>query len=270
MVITNNDITQKTYKKLSIQVSLSGLSFCVFDLLSNKVTNTMSIHFEKNKVIEEQLWRTFVDYPILTKSFDEVMVIHDNNLNTFVPTSLFDVHFLASYLQYNTKVFETDFFTHDVIFLYEMNNVYVPFVNINNFLLDQYETFEYQNANSILVKQLLDLSKNKEEKQVFVHLQKEHFEIVVVKNQQLLLFNSFQYRTPEDFIYFILFTCEQLQLNPETISVQIFGNCSEEDAFFKIAYQYIRNCTLLDVSNKASILDVSSAELRNHFILYHS
>lgn len=270
MVITNNDITQKTYKKLSIQVSLSGLSFCVFDLLSNKVIHTKSIHFEKNKVIEEQLWRTFVDYTILTKSFDEVMVIHDNNLNTFVPTSLFDVHFLASYLQYNTKVFETDFFTHDVIFPYEMNNVHVPFVNINNFLLDQYETFEYQNANSILVRQLLDLSKNKEDKQVFVHLQKEHFEIVVVKNQQLILFNSFQYNTPEDFIYFILFTCEQLQLNPETISVQILGNCVEEDPFFKIAYQYIRNCTFLDVSNKASILDVSSVELRNHFILYHS
>ena len=230
----------------------------------------MSILFEKNKVIEEQLWRTFVDYPILTKSFDEVMVIHDNNLNSFVPTSLFDVHFLASYLQYNTKVFETDFFTHDVIFPYEMNNVYVPFVNINNFLLDQYETFEYQNSNSILVKQLLDLSKNKEEKQVFVHLQKEHFEIVVVKNQQLLLFNSFQYNTPEDFIYFILFTCEQLQLNPETISVQLFGNCTEEDAFYKIAFKYIRNCSLLDVSNKASMLDVSSSELRNHFILYHS
>ena len=44
----------------------------------------------------------------------------------------------------------------------------------------------------------------------------------------------------------------------------------EEDAFYKIAFKYIRNCTLLDVSNKASILDVSSAELRNHFILYHS
>lgn len=270
MVVTNNDITQKTYKKLSIQVSLSGLSFCVFDLLSNTIINTMSITFEKTKVIEEQLWRTFVDYPILTKSFDEVMVIHDNNLNTFVPSSLFDPHFIASYLQYNTKVFETDFFTHDIIFPYEMNNVYVPFVNINNFLLDQYDTFEYQNANSILVKQLLNLSKNKEEKQVFVHLQQAHFEIVVVKNQQLLLFNSFQYQTAEDFIYYVLFTCEQLQLNPEIISVQLLGNCTEEDPFFKIVYKYIRNCQLLDVSNKAAILNVSAAELRKHFILYHS
>ncbi len=270
MVITNNDITQKTYKKLSIQVSLSGLSFCVFDLLTNNVVNTISIDFEKNKVIEEQLWKTFIDYPILTKSFDQIMVIHENNMNAFVPTSLFDVNFLASYLQYNTKVFETDFFTHDVIFPYEMNNVYVPFVNINNFLLDQFETFEYQNSNSILVKQLLDLSKNKDEKQVFIHIQNEHFEIIVVKNQQLVLFNSFQYHTPEDFIYFILFTCEQLQLNPETISVQLLGNCSEEDVLYNIAYKYIRNCTLLDVSSKASKLAVSSPELRNHFILYHS
>ena len=270
MVITNNDITQKTYKKLSIQVSLSGLSFCVFDLISNKVLTTTSILFEKNKVVEEQLWRTFVDNPALTKAYDEVMVIHDNNLNALVPTSLFDANFLASYLQYNTKVFETDFFTYDAIFPYEINNIYVPFVNINNFLLDQYESFEYQNSNSILVKQLLDLSKNKEEKQLFIHLQKEHFEIIVVKNQQLILFNSFQYKTPEDFIYYILFTCEQLQLNPETILVQILGECSENDGYYKIAYKYIRNCTLLDVSSKATNLDILPTDLRKHFILYNS
>jgi len=270
MVITNNDITQKTYKKLSIQVSLNGLSFCVFDLITNKITLTKSINFEKNKVIEEQLWRTFVDHPVLTNSYDEVIVIHDNNLNTFVPNSLFDASYLASYLQYTTKVFETDFFTYDAIFPYEINNVYVPFVNINNFLLDQYQSFEYQNANSILVKQLLDLSINKEEKQVFVHLQKEHFEIIIVKNQELILANSFHYNTPEDFIYYILFTCEQLQLNPETVLVQILGNCNEDDAYFKMAFKYIRNCRLITNTDKALVLDVTPSDLRNHFILYHS
>jgi hypothetical protein len=44
MVITNNDITQKTYKKLSIQVSLNGLSFCVFDTLPIKF-HTAEIDF---------------------------------------------------------------------------------------------------------------------------------------------------------------------------------------------------------------------------------
>ena len=270
MVVTNNDITQKTYKKLSIQVSLSGLSFCVFDLFTNKVLHTAEIAFEKNKVVEEQLWRSFVDNTILTKPYDEIVVLHNNNLNTFVPTSLFDASFLASYLQYNTKVFETDFFTYDTILPYEINNVYVPFVNINNFLLDQYESFEYKNSNSILVKKLLDISKNKDEKQVFVHIQKNTFEIVVVKNQELLLFNSFSYSTPQDFIYYLLFTCEQLQLNPETIAIQILGNCSVEDANYKMAYQYIRNCSLLNVSSLVTTFDASETAIRNHFILYHS
>lgn len=270
MVVTNNDITQKTYKKLSIQVSLSGLSFCVFDLITSKVLQTAAITFEKNKVIEEQLWRSFVNNTILTKPYDEIVVLHNNNLNTFVPTSLFDSNFLASYLQYNTKVFETDFFTFDTILPYEINNVYVPFININNFLLDQYESFEYKNSTSILVKKILDLSKNKDEKQVFVHIQNNTFEIVVVKNQELLLFNSFNYTTPQDFIYYLLFTCEQLQLNPETITVQLLGNISDNDQNFKIAYQYIRNCSLLNVSSMATVFDVNEIAVLNHFILYHS
>ena len=135
MVISSSDITQKTYKKLVIQVALNTFSFCVFDLITNKVLHTQALNLEKNKVIEEQLWRAFVDYPILTKNYDEVVVLHNNNLNAFVPSSLFDPHFLASYLQYNTKVFETDFFAFDEIPNYQMNAVYIPYVNINNFFI---------------------------------------------------------------------------------------------------------------------------------------
>jgi hypothetical protein len=143
-------------------------------------------------------------------------------------------------------------------------------MNINNFLLDQFESFDYKNSNSILVRKCMEFSKNKEEKQVFVHIQKENFEIIVVKNQELLLFNSFQYATPEDFIYFLIFTCEQLQLNPETISVQLMGNCTEGDKLFKMAYKYIRNCSLYNATHLSAGFDVSETEIRKHFILYHS
>ena len=270
MVVSSVDITQKTYKKLVLQVSLNELSFCVIDLITHKVIHTQEILFEKNKVIEEQLWRAFVDFSILTNSYDEVVVLHNNNLNAFVPTSLFDPSFLASYLQYNTKVFETDFFAFDAIVPFEINNVYVPFMNFNNFLLDQFESFDYKNSNSVLVKKIIEISKNVEEKQVFVHIQKEHFEMIVVKNQELLLYNSFQYSTPEDFIYYLLFTCEQLQLNPETINIQLLGNCIESDELFKITYKYIRNCSLYKAAHLSEGFDVSEAEIRKNFILYHS
>jgi hypothetical protein len=270
MVVTSNDITQRNYKKLSIQVSLSGLSFCVFDTITTKILTYNSTTFKPNEVIEGQLWNAFINNTVLSKPYDEITVLHDNNINTFVPKPLFDVNTIASYLQYNVKVFETDFFAFDEIHNYEINNVYVPFVNINNFLLDQFESFEYKNKNSILVQKVLDQSKNIDEKHVFVHFQENSFEIVVVKNQQLLLFNSFEYKTPEDFIYYILFTFEQLQLNPEIVPITLFGAISKEDSFYKIAYKFIRNCDLLEVSNQSKIHDVSAKDMLHHFILFNS
>lgn len=270
MVVTNNDITQKNYKKLSIQVSLSGLSFCVLDLLSNTVQTVHSVVFLKNSIIEEALWKVFIDFPILTQNYDEVIVLHDNNLNTFVPNSLFDEKYLGSYLQYNVKVFETDLFGFDVLASHEMNNVFVPYVNVNNFLLDQYSTFNYKHKNSVLVERLLNLNNSSQEKEVYVHFQSNYFEIIVVKGNKLIFFNSFEYSSPEDFIYYILFTFEQLQLNPESISVKILGTISKDSDYFAIAYKYIRNCTLFDSFILPSTFGKTEEEIRNHFILFHT
>lgn len=270
MVKTINDITQKNYKKLSIQVSLSGLSFCVFDTITDKVLVHNAITFTNQDVIESQLWKAFVNNSVLTKNYDEILVLHDNSLNTFVPTVLFDEVHIASYLQYNVKVFESDYFTNDTLNNYEIENIYVPFVNVNNFLLDQFSSFEYKNTNSILVEKVLDKSKNIDDKTVYVHLQENHFEIIIAKNQQLLFFNSFDHTTKEDFIYYLLFTLEQMQLNPETVSVLLFGKITTDNPLFKTAYQFIRNCSLLDLHNTAQTFGVSIEEASNHFILFNS
>ncbi|OAB26404.1 Protein of unknown function [Flavobacterium fryxellicola] len=273
MLTPNPNITEKVYKKLSIQVSLTGLSFCCFDTLNDTVSSFNDVHFDpfqKGIKIEDLFATAFRDYPELKESYDEILVIHSNNLSTFVPESLFDENFLGSYLQYNTKVFETDFFAFDEIPNYQMNAVYIPYVNINNFFIDQFGTFDYKHANSILVSKLLLASKNKEDKKMFVHINKGHFEIIVIQNQKLLLFNSFDYTTPEDFIYYILFTAEQLNLNPENFLLELIGNITLESDYFQIAYKYIRNVSLIDVEDLRWNNYFSEAENRNHFILFNS
>lgn len=267
------NIAEKKYKKLSIQVSLTGLSFCCFDTLNNTVTSFNEVHFDtfhKATKIEDLFADAFRDHPELNGSYDEILVIHNNNLSTFVPEPLFDENFLGSYLQYNTKVFETDFFAFDEIPNYQMNAVYIPYVNINNFFIDQFGAFDYKHANSILVSKLLIASKNKDEKKMFVHINTGHFEIIVVQNQKLLLFNSFDYNTPEDFLYYILFTAEQLNLNPENFPLELIGNIDTESDYFKIAYKYIRNVSLIDVEDLRWNNYFSEAENRNHFILFNS
>jgi hypothetical protein len=268
---TAQDITEKKYRKLVLLVGTKGFSYSIHDTLSGKVDVVKHIDFSKfpraNRV-EDHYWKAFVDNYDLTRDYDEVLVIHNNNLNTFVPTALFDAEYLGSYLQYNTKVFETDFFDYDEIANSEMNNVYIPYVNINNFLIDQYGPFTYKNANSVLVSRLLELSKNIDSKRVFVHFTHSCFEIVVVQNQKLLLFNSFEYTTKEDFLYYLLFTAEQLNLNPETFRLQLLGEITEDSEYFQMAYKYVRNVSLIDLEQRHE--NLTKAEQLRHFILLQS
>lgn len=273
MSLQNTNITSKNYKKLSIQVSLTGFSFCCFDTLNNVITSFKEIQFEtsnKTAKIEDLFTEAFKNNPELKSTYDEVMVIHNNNLSTFVPTALFDENYLGSYLQYTTKVFETDFFTFDTISNYQMNAVYIPYVNINNFLIDNVGSFDYKHANSILVEKILEGSKNNDEKKMVVNFNPEHFEIIVVQNQKLLLFNSFEYQTPEDFLYYLLFTAEQLSLNPESFQLELLGTINQNDAFYAIAYKYIRHISFLDVSALQQKNSFSTAQNQKHYILFQS
>jgi hypothetical protein len=273
MSLQSLNITSKNYKKLSIQVSLNGLSFCCFDTLNNVITTMKEVQFDtSNKTIkiEELLADVFKNNAELKHRYDEIMVIHTNNLSTFVPSALFDENYLGSYLQYTTKVFETDFFAYDQVSNYQMNSVYIPYININNFLIDNVGSFDYKHANSILVEKILDASRNNDEKKMVVNFNPDHFEVIVVQNQKLLLFNSFEYNTPEDFLYYLLFTAEQLSLNPEAFQLDLLGTISENDPFYAIAYKYIRNISFLDVSTLQEKNNFSTAQNQKHYILFQS
>lgn len=262
----NVNITDKNYKRLILKVGLKGMSYAIFDSLTSKIIHVEAIAFKNHVSTEEELKLAFETNLALTENYDEVTVIHDNNLSTFVPIALFEEELLGSYLQYNTKVFETDLFAFDELPQHQMNTVYVPYVNINNFLLDQFATFDYKHSSTILVSKFLELSKNNEQKQMFVYFSEGRFEIVVVQNQKLLLYNSFDYLTSTDFIYYLLFTAEQLQLNPEIFPLHLLGEITDQDENFKIAYKYVRNTVLHTQFNT----DFSLETVRTHFILFNS
>lgn len=266
----NESITTRNYKKLALQVATTGISFCEFDTLNGQVGNLWHIPFTKGSNIDDELWKTFVHHPELKLTFDETLVLHDNSFNTFVPNALFDENYPGSYLQYSTHVFEGDFFAWDGLKSHDMANVYVPLMNVNNFLIERLGSFDYKNTNSILVEKLLDASVNVEEMQVYLHIQPAHFEIVVAQDQKLLLFNSFEYAAPTDFLYYLLFTLEQLDLNPETVKVWLLGDITQENPLFEAAYTYIRHVALFDTTALAQKWQVTPQEASTHFILLNA
>ncbi len=267
MLINHASITEKSYKQLALLARTDGFSFAIKDLLSNGVTPADHIRFESETSRVTDRYATALErQPWGDERFDQVVLLHQNHYNTLVPEPLFDERFAGNYLQYSTKVFETDTFAWDALPAYGMQQVYIPFDDIALLVQTRFARVTSMHAASVLVPRLLDRTKNNDEKTMFVHVSDRSFEIVVAQNQRLLLYNAFDYRTAEDFLYYILFCAEQLSMNPESLRLEMLGNIREEDPEFELTYRYVRNVALLQPDEA-----VADANLwRTNFILMHA
>ena len=264
MTQKNKDIETNKHTALSIQISLNGLSFCILESTTKTISFLKHIIFSKRLnpfEVLDYLKKTFETEKALHIDFNHVTLLHVNELSTLVPKALFNEESLADYLKFNAKILRSDFITFDDIAINNSVNVYVPYVNINNYIFDKFGKFDYKHFSTVLIERLLDNEKHTESTKMFAHISLTHFELIVIQNGNLLLYNSFSYKTKEDFIYFVLFTIEQLNLNPDTLQLVLLGQVIKNDALYKIAYKYIRH---VNFYNSKDTYHFTTPPITNH------
>ncbi len=233
--------------KLSIHISLNGLSFCIIDLISKEIDFLRTYSLSKNstpKKLLKTLKKGFKENDELRNSFSSVKIIHYNNLSTVVPEPLFDKKNALSYLKFNSKILQNDYIAYDRIFNNECVNVFIPYVNINNYIFKMFDSFVYNHYSSIILEKVKLNEKNTTTPSLYLNININHMEITYFVKNKLVFYNRFDFNTKEDVMYYLLFTIDQLKLNPEEIPVVITGNISEDDDNYKIIYKYIRNVSI--------------------------
>ena len=237
----NKNIIQTT--RMSVQISLTGLSFLVTDANKSPL-HYKKIEFDYPIAAEELQWnleKTIKESPELNQSHEKITVIHASNLYTVVPQSLFDESRASDFLKFNTKILTNDYVGFDTLSELGMVVVYLPFISANNYLFDTFGSFDYYHASTRLLDFILNKDKFETQPRAHLHIQKGYFDCIVVKNGKLELANSYSYKTPEDFIYFVLFCFEQLGLNPNEVETLVSGTIDMESPLYDILYTYIRN-----------------------------
>lgn len=269
----NSNTSLKTIKdnRLSIQFNLDGFSFSIYNLTSQKDVYFREYNFENSQTSPENLLvkveEIFKTDTYLQKDFLSVIVIHQNNLSTLVPNRFFNEEELTTYLNFNIKTLATDFITFDNIDALDSKNIYVPYVNINNYLFHNFGEFEYKHHSTVLIEKLIKSNPFKE-KTMYVNVSKTALDIVVLENNKLLLSNTFSYNSKEDFIYYILFVAEQLNIDANYFPLYFMGQITLKSDTYKTTYTYIKNVFFLESTNTIfNELDIPS---HSNFILLGS
>ena len=102
IIQANNKTEQNKCFILSIQVSLSGLSFCILNTDTNTITFFKHITFEKKLTPSDaldKLIHCFNTEEALQQDFKSVKIIYENELSSLVPKVIFDKDCIADYFR---------------------------------------------------------------------------------------------------------------------------------------------------------------------------
>lgn len=265
----SSNISKTTLNRLSVQISLFGLSFLITNTSTDEVLFFKEEQLDRPHTPEELqlvLDRILKEHHRFKGPFKEVVLVFSTSICTVVPATLFDETKAIEYLKFNSKILASDFVAYDEVSEQDMVVVYIPFVNITNVFFERFGEFKYYHATTLLLENVLSKHPLNATPEVFIHVQGDFVTTMVTLNGRLQLCNTFAYKTPEDFIYYILFCFEQLKLNPDSVSVTVSGNISKDDALYDILYTYVRNVDF-DQTTKVGPFKNNEELPHHHFVL---
>ena len=246
--------TQKTTKidsdinhsSLVIHINESWVIFCLFN--SQKLSSLNKVRFLHNKK-SNFILKTIKKY-IKTFSKEnipsEVKLIYYNKTSTLVPSDLFDPKNSLNYMKYNTSIRIDDIAANDHVLNHEINNVYIPDIDINNFIFKKFKTFDFYHYSTLIIEKITNDFAEKFGKKVFVNVNDGFIDILYFKDKKLEFYNSYDYSSIEDVLFYLLFCFSELKLNPDEIHTVFSGTIDLDSKLYELIYTYVRNVELIE------------------------
>ncbi len=213
--------------KLAVQVASGHVSLAVLDAQETRYLAAQAFRFPEQIPATDlcHRLREIAAAGILSWRFQSVRLFVSNQLYTLVPAPLFNPLHREEYLRFNLSnlpgdaVYSTDRLTGlDAVTIFA-----VP-----RWLKDQLDAIAgdapLHHAISPFIESILNRYKSAgSDTEAFVNIQTGLFDLLILHGHRVSFCNSFTYRTPEDLLYFTMFTLEQLQLTPDQVTVHVMG-----------------------------------------------
>lgn len=258
---TLNQVDTKLDCSISIEIGLFGLGYCIF-------YNQQVIAVEYFDVPLSKLETDIKKNEWLRKEYASSHICSTSSKTTLIPTALYSEKNKGKYLSFNhKKASQLEILTDRIE---EIDSICV--YGISKAEQDIISTFfpksPLSHFSTKYIAYLLNENKNFQGQKILLNITYNQLYVTVIENSSLLFFNIFQYSNEHDCTYYILFICEQLNLNPETIQLELTGDISKNSNTYNLIYTYIRNVGFRKRKQAISPVLVD-LENHTHFPLIH-
>jgi hypothetical protein len=205
------------HTEISIQVSLGGFSFCI-TTPEDGLIRAMRHYAFTDTILQEDILNKTEEVlhkdELLRLPHRKVRVCYLSRKSTIVPGDFGDPNAFKKILEFNQPIDDLDEIHYNEIPSCGANLIFAVPTYVAGLLADRFENICFIKSKS---------GSGSELELISILLNKEFFDIVIIREGKLKLYNSFLYANSTDLLYFILYACRQLDMNVKKTAVLMLG-----------------------------------------------
>lgn len=225
---------------LNLQLSDIGICYVIADIIRNQYIAIKYQQFENPGLdIFENFQNAVKDDVYLNKHYKTVNFYLVNSKYTLVPTEFFDKKHLQEYFKYNQTLNSDEEIHFTNVKAANLYNVFAYPSVLTSFLVNHFPEVRLFHSTLPFTEYLLNLNENSNStmENIGVNFYNSSFDILVMKNQEILLLNNFNFDSEEDAIFYILNIISKLSLDRTSIELILQGNISKQSKI----YSYLKD-----------------------------
>jgi len=227
---------------LSIQVSLDGLSFSVLDPVRNTYVLFRHIKFAKKDKNYVKTQEHLITDPVLNYDYKRVYVLFNTAKATLVPNALFNSDKAEDVISFSMRVKENSHKTvKRKIRLADVWDIYTIPDYLYYLIKSQYRNVLFFQQYIPMIEANLMSGVVDDDPVMYINLQKDIFDVIILKRYELMFCNSFRYVNSAEFTYYTLNVIKQLELDQKKLKVLVSGISLHDGECISLLGRYVRN-----------------------------
>jgi hypothetical protein len=235
---------------LLVQAGIASLSYAIVD--ENRL-----LVLEENIGIDK-LNQPSDEHGILSGNYKQRIIGLPQNGFTFVPASLFKPELAADFARFldikeNEKALSQPLDKENQV-------IYKASETIVNTIAEKFDV-----KNTVLSAKgwiKLTAANNPTNHDLYVNIDNDQVELLNFRDGKLRFYNSFEFKTADELVYFAMFITEELQLHPRNITLVLSGEISPDDENYNRLAKFFGKVEL----NNLTTVDLP-AEIASHTVL---
>jgi len=235
------DINSSGNYELSLEMSCYGFSYCILDTIRNKYILLRRTEPDDNKQLTSEKTGEIISSDTFPAGkFKKLNIILPSARSTLVPAPLFDPEKKEEYFALNLIREDNEIILYNKI---PEPDAYVVFSATKSFSELAAMLFPgvilYHHTTPLL-HQVSHFSRNESGLYMQVHIEKEYFNLLILEHGTLKFFNTFNYRSITDILYYVFNVCKNMGINREE-TINFSGLTQKYDELYTKTSRYFRN-----------------------------